>query len=273
MFTSPGDVFFKIGDFAVYNYGVTMALACITGVSAAYLFFKKFNPDKNYAAVWDISAYLIVAGILGARLYYCLLNPSYYFQHPFEILYFRQGGLSIHGGLIAGILTLIISSKKNKLPVLNVLDSFACGAALGQAIGRWGNFFNSEAYGFPTDLPWKLYIPVTHREPILMNFEYYHPTFLYESLLDLCLFVILYFVMKKFALKRPGITLCVYLILYSIVRIFVEHFRLDSALDVMGVPIAQIVSAVIIFAALLVMVFLNTSTSNCNHSESSNPHA
>lgn len=256
MFKSPGDILFQIGNFPIYNYGLTMALACIVGVSAAYLIFKKYYPDKNYAALWDISAYLVIAGIFGARLYFCLLNPSYYFANPLEILNFRQGGLSIHGGLIAGILTLIFLSKKNKLPVWSVLDSFACGAALGQVIGRWGNFFNSEAYGYPTELPWKLYIPLAQREPMLVNFEYYHPTFLYESLLNLCIFVILYFVMKKYAVSRPGITLFVYLLLYSVVRIFVEHFRLDSALDIYGIPIAQIVSAVLIAVSICGIIVL-----------------
>lgn len=250
MFTSPGDVLFRIGDFAVYNYGITMALACFAGVSAAYFLFKKFNPDKDYDAIWDISAYLVVFGILGARVYYCLLNASYYLANPLEILYIRQGGLSIHGGLIAGIITLIILARRHKLPVWNILDVFACGTALGQVIGRWGNFFNSEAYGYPTDLPWKLYIPAEHRMPEFFQFKYYHPTFLYESLLNLCVFVVLCFVMKKFAVKKPGVALSVYLILYACVRFFVESFRLDSALDVAGIPIAQIMSAALLIIGL-----------------------
>lgn len=264
MFQSPGDILFRIGDFPIYNYGLTMALACITGVSVAYILFKKFNPDKNYAALWDMSAYVVVAGLLGARLYYCILNPEYYFSNPIEILNFREGGLSIHGGLITGILALIFLSIKNKLPVLNVLDAFACGASVGQAIGRWGNFFNSEAYGFPTELPWKLYIPLSHRHAQLINFEYYHPTFLYESILNLCIFAILWFVMKKYAKMRPGITLFVYLLLYSVVRIFVEYFRLDSALDVYGIPIAQIVSGVLILISAGAIVFLNKKYHSLN---------
>lgn len=264
MFVSPGDVFFKVGDFAVYNYGVTMALACLIGVSTAYLIFKKYNPDKNYSAVADIATYVIIFGIIGARLYYCLLNPVYYFHNPLEILYIRQGGLSIHGGIIAGVLTLIFVSKKDKLPILNVFDAFVCGTALGQAIGRWGNFFNSEAYGYPTNLPWKLFIPPTHRQPQLLNFEYYHPTFLYESLLDIMIFIILLFSLRKFAVKKPGITVCIYMILYSVARIFVESFRLDSALDIFGIPIAQIVSVVIILCSIIALFFLNRKYYNLN---------
>lgn len=241
-----------------------MAFACIIGVSTAYLFFKKYNPDKNYKALWDISSYLIVAGIIGARLYYCLLNPVYYSHNPLEILNFRQGGLSIHGGLIAGIITLFISAKKYKLPVLNLLDAFVCGTAIGQAIGRWGNFFNSEAFGYPTNLPWKLFIPPEHRPAEFFNFEYYHPTFLYESMLDICIFLVLYFVMKKYALKKPGITVCVYMILYSAVRIFVESFRLDSALDISGIPIAQIISLVILLISAAALIFLSRKYHNLN---------
>lgn len=263
MFQSPGDILISIGGFPIYYYGITMAFACIIGVSASYFLFKKFNPDKNFSALWDISAYVIVAGLIGARLYYCLLNPVYYSANPIEILNFRQGGLSIHGGLIAGILTLIILSKKKGLPILSVLDSFACGTALGQAIGRWGNFFNSEAYGYPTDLPWKLFIPASHRYPEFFNFKYYHPTFLYESILNFCIFIVLCFVMKKFANTHPGITLCIYLILYSAVRIFVEHFRIDSALDLYGVHIAQIISLIIILFALILIIILTKKANIC----------
>lgn len=262
MFVSPGDVFLKIGDFAIYNYGITLASACIIGVCTAYFFFKKYNPDKNYKALWDISTYLIVAGIVGARLYYCLLNPVYYSHNPLEILNFRQGGLSIHGGLIAGIITLLISAKKYNLPLLNLLDAFVCGTAIGQAVGRWGNFFNSEAYGYPTNLPWKLYIPASHRPAEFLNFKYYHPTFLYESLLDICIFIVLFFMMKKFAVKKPGVTLCVYMILYSAVRIFVESFRLDSALNLFGFPVAQIVSVVIIILFSIALLFINKRKHN-----------
>ncbi len=256
MFKSPGDVFFSIGSLDIYYYGITMALGCLAGVLTAYFVFKKYNSDKNYDAIIDVAVYAVIFGLLGARLYYCLLNFQYYLHNPFEIFFFRQGGLSIHGGLIAGVLALVISSKKAKLPVLNVLDAFACGTVLGQAIGRWGNFFNSEAFGYPTDLPWKLFIPIQNRPVQLMNFQYFHPTFLYESLLDICIFVILYFVMKKFAVNRAGYTLFIYLILYSCVRLFVEHFRIDSAAYVAGIPVAQIVSVLLILLSVCGIIIL-----------------
>lgn len=256
MFKSPGDVFLSIGSLDVYYYGVTMALGCLAGVTAAYLIFKKYNFNKNYQAITDVAVNAIIFGFLGARLYYCLLNFSYYFQHPLEILYFRQGGLSIHGGLIAGLIAIVITSKKNNLPVLSVLDAFVCGTALGQAIGRWGNFFNSEAFGYPTDLPWKLFIPLQNRPVHLMNFDYFHPTFLYESIFDLYIFIILYAAMKKFSANRAGYTLFIYLILYSCVRLFVEHFRIDSAAYIAGIPVAQIVSILLILLSVCGIIIL-----------------
>ena len=124
------------------------------------------------------------------------------------------------------------------------MDVFACGTAIAQSIGRWGNFFNSEAFGSPTNLPWKLYIPVEHRPLEFISVEYYHPTFLYESILDLCIFFILLSVIKKISYKCSGIAFFAYLMLYGAVRFLIEQVRIDSALNVFGVPIAQIVSVI-----------------------------
>lgn len=260
VFQSPGDVFFTIFNFPVYYYGITMAFACLVGVCVAYFVFKHFNPDKNYESIWDFSVWILIAGILGARLYYCLLNPDYYLSYPNQILNIRQGGLSIHGAVIGGIIALALAAKKYKLPVLNLLDAFACGTSLAQAVGRWGNFFNSEAFGFPTNLPWKLYIAPSHRPLQYMNFEYFHPAFLYESLLDICLFVFLFFYMKKFTNTKPGTTFCLYLILYSFIRLFVESFRIDSALNIFGIPIAKIISFIlIIISSILFLIVFKAS--------------
>ncbi len=262
VFQSPGDILFRVFDFPVYYYGLILAASCLIGVYTAFLFFKKYNPDKDYNAIWDFSAYIIIAGILGARLYYCLLNPVYYFYHPGEILFIRQGGLSIHGGVTVGILLLIILAKKHKLPVWNLLDAFVCGTAIAQAIGRWGNFFNSEAFGFPTNLPWKLFIPLSRRPVEYADYNFFHPAFLYESILDLIIFIFLFFAIKKFAKKQPGVTFCLYLTLYSLVRIFTEYIRIDSALNLYGIPVAQIISVCWIIIALVIMLLLYRKNHN-----------
>ncbi len=206
---------------------------------------QKFYPEENSSDIWDFSAIILIAGIFGARLYFCMLNPIYYFNEPLEILNFREGGLSIHGGLAAGIGALIVICKKRQISILKILDAFSCGTALAQSIGRWGNFFNSEAFGAPTNLPWKLFIPPSNRPMGMEDIEYFHPTFLYESLLDIVVFFVLLTIIRKFSKKFNGLTFFSYLILYSTVRFFVEGLRIDSALNICGIPFAQVVSALL----------------------------
>ena len=131
-----------------------------------------------------------------------------------------------------------------------VCDVCFCGAALAQSIGRWGNFFNSEAFGVPCDLPWKLYIPPINRPLEFAGYEYFHPTFLYESILDFLIFILLLCLFKKLS-KTPGIVTCLYIFLYSLARIAVENIRIDSALNIYNFPIAQIVSVFLALSALV----------------------
>ena len=212
MFQSPGDVAFSILGFPVYYYGIILAFAILTGVYTAYFLYKTFYDNVNAKKIIDFAPFIIIIGIIGARLYYCCVNYSYYLNHPLEIFYIRQGGLSIHGMIIVGIVSLFVFSKIYKMSFLKLIDVFLCGTALGQCIGRWGNFFNSEAFGTPTNLPWKLYIPIQHRPIQFINYEYFHPAFLYESVLDLVIFILLFCTFKKLS-KHPGMIACVYLIL------------------------------------------------------------
>lgn len=204
-FQSPGEVAFYVFGMPVYFYGIIMAVAVFVGFCVTNYLYKisvatpsplegegRGEGKNNF--ILDISPWLIISGIIGARLYYCLVNYSYYIQKPLEIFFIRQGGLSIHGAIIAGALALFYFSKRYKIPFLCLTDIFLCGTILAQSIGRWGNFFNSEAFGLPCDLPWKLYIPISHRPLEYINFEYFHPTFFYESLLDFCVFVVLIWV-------------------------------------------------------------------------------
>ena len=228
-----------------------MAIACFVGVYISYKLFKKYHPEENYRKIWDFAALLLISGIIGARIYYCCLDPSRYFENPLEIFNIREGGLSIHGALIAGIIMLIILAKKYKLDCMKLLDVFSCGTAFAQSIGRWGNFFNSEAFGTPTTLPWKLYIPPTQRPAEYFNSDFFHPTFLYESILDLLIFFILLIVLKKYYNKAPGTTLFLYLILYAAARIFVESFRTDSVLSFSGIHIAHIISLIMLIVGII----------------------
>lgn len=247
---SPGDIAFKILNFPVYYYGIILAFAILIGVFTAYKLFGKFYDKSRAEIIVDISPYLILYGIIGARLYYCLVNFRYYFLHPLDILNLREGGLSVHGMIIAGFLTIIFLSKKYKIESSKLFDVFFCGSALAQSIGRWGNFFNSEAFGIPYDGFLKLYIPIESRPIEFINVKYFHPAFLYESILDFLIFVILFLLFKKYS-KTPGVISGLYLILYGAVRILTEQIRIDSALNILGIPVAQIFSALMIICGII----------------------
>lgn len=279
MFASPGEIAFSIGYVSIYYYGIIMAIALTVGVLTAALVAKFFYPELKSDVIFNISPVIIISALLGARIYYCVLNLSYYSQNLLEIFNVRQGGLSIHGAILGGLIGGIIYAKKHKLPILKLCDIFSYGLILGQAIGRWGNFFNSEAFGRPTQSFLKLYIPIYKRPLEYMQYNYFHPTFLYESILDLLIFLILIITFLRWRNKdiyskadtstsamtgnKDGIVFFTYLILYSIARILIEQIRIDSILNVFGVPIAQVVSIIIILisiAAIFVIKLKNESS-------------
>ena len=256
MFQSPGEVAFTIFGFPVFWYGIILASAVFIGFYIAQFLYKLFYKDSHTAdKIIDFAPFLIVLGVLGARLYYCLVNYSYYSEHIFQIFDFRQGGLSIHGMILGGIIGLFCCTRYYRLDILKLLDAFSCSTALAQAIGRWGNFFNSEAFGMPTDLPWKLFIPIEKRPFSLISYDFFHPTFLYESLLDLLIFFILLSLYRKF-LDKSGMIFVLYLLLYSFVRIGIEYLRVDSVLNIFGFPVAQWVSVLVIIVAMFFAAYI-----------------
>lgn len=254
---SPGEIAFYIFNFPVYSYGIILAFAVFLGVCTAEILAKKFSdiPENFFV---DNSPAVIIAGILGARLYYCIVNYPYYIHNPLGIFDIRQGGLSIHGMLIAGIVTVYFLAEKYRVNLLRLLDVLACSVILAQSAGRWGNFFNSEAFGYPTGGNWGVFIPVSQRPVEFLNYEFFHPAFLYESFLDLVVFFILLFILRK-THRCSGYAFFWYLILYSVVRIFVESFRIDSVLNIAGIPVAQWVSVLMIAAAACGLWILNRS--------------
>lgn len=256
MFVSHSQIICTIFGIHIYFYGVILALAITIGTFVADNIAEKLFDLKKETIV-DMAPYLIIFGIIGARLYYCLLNYDFYLRFPTEILAIRHGGISIHGAILGGFIGLLLFAKRRKLPVVKLCDISAIGLALAQSIGRWGNFFNSEAFGTPTNLPWKLYIAPQHRPIPYTDFSYFHPTFLYESILDFILFIILFFIAKNNLYKKDGNIALIYLILYSFIRIFVESFRIDSVRYLYGHPIAIVVSVCIIFLASIVLFIRN----------------
>lgn len=266
MLASHSQIICTLFGVHIYFYGVILALAIIAGTFVADYIGSKFFELKR-ETILDLSPYLVIFGIIGARLYYCLLNYEFYLKFPTEILAIRHGGISIHGAILGGLIGLIIFAKRRNYSIAKLCDVSAIGLVLAQAIGRWGNFFNSEAFGSPTNLPWKLYIAPQYRPIPYTDVEYFHPTFLYESILDLILFFILFNIAKYKKQKKDGNIALLYLIIYSIIRIFVENIRLDSVCYIHGIPIAIIVSVGIIILALVALIINNLRDSSAKASE------
>ena len=258
---SPTDVAFNLFGLPIYCYGITMAIAALSGFYVSYLIAKKYYKDVIDADVlFNLASVVIIVGIVFARLYYCLVNHAYYAENLNEILNIRQGGLSIHGGIFGGFISGVIYCKYSRLPILKMADIVAYGLILAQAIGRWGNFFNSEAYGLPTNGFNKVFIPEANRIAGYEGFKYFHPTFLYESILNLLIFLILFFVVRKFRAKFDGLIFAYYLILYSIVRFYIEGLRLDNIVSIAHLHIAQVVSLIIIVFASVFIVYKSFKT-------------
>src|SRR5262245_4121993 len=211
------------------------------------------RPDELLKA----SEFALVGALVGARLYYVLFNLDYYQSQPWwRTLAVWEGGLAIHGGLLGGLLVGGLYVWSHALPFWIYLDAVTPALPLGQAIGRWGNFFNEEAFGGPTDLPWKLFISQPHRPPEYVDVAFFHPTFLYESIWDLAVFLLLWFGLRRRVERAPGALFLAYVGLYSIGRFWVEGLRTDS-LMLGPLRIAQVVSVlgVLLAAVGLPLVF------------------
>jgi phosphatidylglycerol:prolipoprotein diacylglycerol transferase len=253
MFASPGAIAFQIGPLAVRWYGLLIATGVLLGTSLAHreAIRRGQDPDKLLNTI----VVAVLCSLVGARLYYVLFNWDYYSGHAGKIPAVWEGGLAIHGGLIAGALATIWYCRHASLSLPVTLDIMAPSVAIGQAIGRWGNFFNQEAFGVPTDLPWKLYIDPAHRPPFLAGFDYFHPTFLYESLWNLLVFVVLWFGLRRRWESRPGALTLAYLGLYSVGRFFVEGLRIDS-LMLGQLRAAQVASVILVRLSIAGLVVL-----------------
>lgn len=209
--------------------------------------------------------WILIAGIIGARIWH-ILTPSpslvaqgvttyYYLTHPLDAIAIWKGGLGIPGAVLGGVIALFFFVRKHHLPFLNWLDILVPALALGQAIGRWGNFFNQELYGAPTSLPWAIYIDPQHRLAGFENQAYYHPTFLYESIWNLGNMVLLLWLNQRFKeCLKAGDVFLMYLIVYPFGRFLLEFLRLDSS-QVAGINANQTVMLVVMIAAALTLIW------------------
>jgi phosphatidylglycerol:prolipoprotein diacylglycerol transferase len=237
----PDPIIFSWGIFTVRWYGLLIAAAMILGTALALREVKRRNWDEEQFL--NMILVMLPLGVIGARLYFVIFDWGYYSAHPEKIIATWEGGLAIHGGLIMGCLVILFFSRRYHFGFANTLDVVAPSVILGQAIGRWGNFFNQEAYGYPVDpekLPWAM----------LIDGAYRHPTFLYESLWNLLVFIFLLWFRRRPG-RRSGDVILYYILLYSMGRFVIEGFRTDSLMVLGSFRIAQVVSlAAVLFAGI-----------------------
>ena len=271
---SPGPELFQLGPFSLRWYGLLIAISVLVGLNLSGELASKKGLKKSL--INDLLPILVLASVIGARIYYVAFEWRNYTGKNFwssinflnlnipipSAIEIWGGGIAIHGALIMGTLSIIFFCRWRKEPFWDVIDVLVPSVALGQAIGRWGNFFNNEAFGVPTDLPWKLFIPYRFRPEIFSMQDYFHPTFLYESIWNILVFGILILLFKKSKKREltlpPGTLSCLYLITYSLGRLYIEALRTDP-LCLGGVPpfcegglrIAQLISLFLISAGLL----------------------
>ncbi|MFZ5352690.1 MAG: prolipoprotein diacylglyceryl transferase [Bacillota bacterium] len=238
---------FEIFGISIRWYGILISLGMLLGILMAYREAKRqgYNPE----IIIDLALWCIPMAVVGARLYYVIFEWNYYSNDLLQIFNIRGGGLAIHGGLIAAVVTGYIFTRVKKISFREVADITAPSIIIGQAIGRWGNFINGEAHGVPTDLPWG----------IMVDGVKVHPTFLYESLWNfLVFFFLIYYRRKK---KAAGEVFLLYGILYSAARFFIEGLRTDS-LMFLGMRTAQLVSLITIIVFVLIFIYLRRIKSN-----------
>ena len=275
---SPGDTFLNLGFLTIRWYGLLISISVVIGLFISKKIAKSRNINPQYIS--DILPSLIISSIIGARTYYVIFEWRQYsgsnfftsfnlFNNVIQIPSFIaiwQGGIAIHGGLIGGFLCILFFCKSKNIHLKTFIDILIPSIILGQSIGRWGNFFNNEAFGIPTDLPWKLFIPIQNRPIEFINYQFFHPTFIYESLWNFLMFILLITIFYKQNNNnsvRPGFISCLYLIGYSFGRFWIEGLRIDP-LCIGGIPpfcdgglrMAQFISIFLFSSGLIGIFFL-----------------
>ena len=253
-----GRIALDLGFIQIYWYSIFIFLGVFFGSFVILREAKRQRINEDF--IINLIFYGVIFGLIGARLYYVAFNLDYYLKYPIEILEVWNGGLAIHGGIVFGLLTVIIYTKKYHAKTLKVLDILVVGLILGQAIGRWGNFFNGEAYGAVTTLQHlqELGLPQFLIDGMYINGAYHQPAFLYESIWSLFGFFALLIVRRYKYLKNGQLT-GVYLIWYSVGRLFIEGMRTDS-LMLGNLRMAQIISVLLIVVGVLMLIFCKKGT-------------
>lgn len=257
---------FYIGKLFIHFYGVIIMFGAVMAAWLSTVEAKRrgYNPD----VVWDVMPWLLIAGIVGARIWHILTPPAsmvemgittkYYLTHPLDAINVRAGGLGIPGAVMGGALALWLYTRKKKLSFASWVDIIAPGLALAQGIGRWGNFINQELYGAPTDLPWAIFIEPARRLPEYADVAYYHPMFLYESLWNLLIMAFLLILGRKLKDKLyRGDIFLLYLVAYPVGRFLLEFIRLDPS-NVGGINANQTLMAIIAISSIIILILKRT---------------
>jgi len=229
---------FSIGPVFIHFYGIIIMLGALGGAYLAT--FEARRRAESSERVWDALTWVLIGGVVGARLWHIFtptaslveqgITPAYYLTHPLDAIATWNGGLGIPGAIIGGLIALFFFSRHYHLTFLTWCDIIAPGLALGQAVGRWGNFFNQEVYGAPCSLPWCISIDERYRLPKYRDVQTYHPLFLYESIWNLANVIFLMWLGRRFSARlKPGDLFLVYLITYPLGRFLLEFLRLDPS--------------------------------------------
>lgn len=237
-------------------YGVAVGVAGVVGYLTSFFIARRYSVANgvDWVRHLDIATILlIICGVVGARLLFVLYNVEYFSNYIAEIPQVWHGGWVWHGGFIAGVIALALYARLKKISFWRFSDIIVPGIAFAQALGRWGNFFNQEAYGAPTQLPWGIFIDSDHRIIGYESFSYFHPTFLYESLLDILIGVILCWIVLNGRRFSRGYATLLYVLIYSISRFFIEFLRIDIVPEMAGLRAPQWICIVMVVISVTLL--------------------
>lgn len=254
---------FSIGPFYIHFYGILIMLGALVAAWLSTVEAKRRNLDPE--VIWDMLPWLLIAGIIGARIWHILLPPAsmiaqgittgYYLSHPLDAIAIWKGGLGIPGAVIGGLVALYLYVHQHKMNMLTWMDIIAPGLVLAQAIGRWGNFFNQELYGAPSNLPWAIYIDPAHRLPGFENISRYQPLFLYESIWNVANAIFLLWLGRRYAnWLKNGDLFAFYVLIYGSGRFALEFLRLDKA-TIGTIDVNQMIMAILALVSAAYLIW------------------
>ena len=250
----PQPILVKLGPISIYWYGMLIVAGFCLGAYVAFKLAKKY--DFRTESLWSLAFYVLIFGLIASRLYHVGCELPYYLKNPVQILKIWQGGLAIWGAIIGAVLVFFFYARRYRRSYLALWDIVVPGLALGQAIGRWGNWFNQELFGRP--VAWGIPIKLANRPEIYQNFTHFHPVFLYESIWCFLIFLILMLAHKKIGAPSSdysrGRIFALYLILYSLGRFFIELIRIDPQPIFFGLRAGQLMSIVLFVAGWTIFI-------------------